>query len=495
LNLPSFTTIITSLGVIGIVIGLIALFSWAIENKVIGPHMQVFIGILVGLTLFFAGAKFYKEHSNWSIVSFGGAIFVEYLSLLYAMSAINLSSYVAFFGMIIFSVIGVILALKYDSLLLAHYSIIGGFIVPILTSTGSNNFYFLFAFLFALSIFILFVSSKKNWASIRLLSFFGILMYQAAAYTPFSSGLNKLDSITSLVYLILFFALYNLSTIAFATRQKKDMKGLDVFVLNLNSITFASFLVYLLRNTMGIRGLGGILALVSFVYLIEGNLIKKYMPYVMYSLIGAGIVLVNIALIMILKLSSYNYLIIFAFAQWALFGLMYRKSQIKMYAIFGISFLVMTIMWILFNLNIRFLPTEEGIFVLVFMLVILGSWIFAAVKLPDAEMYGLFAIILGFMYIYVIVTFVNQFYAGKVVTIIWSLAWLVYSLILYLEANKQAEKNKDFVKVKNIGIFFLGITLFKIAFNDLVLLSGGARIIGFMLFGLILLIGGYKLKK
>ena len=155
----------------------------------------------------------------------------------------------------------------------------------------------------------------------------------------------------------------------------------------------------------------------------------------------------------------------------------------------------MSILWVLMNLNVTSLPLAEAIFVLVFMAIMLASWIFTTSKFSDTEIYGFLAVILGFLYVYVVVTFINRFTVSKAVTILWSLAWLTYSLVLYLEANKQVDKHPNFDKVKTMGIIFLVITLIKIAFNDLILLSGGARIIGFMLFGLLLLIGGYKLKK
>jgi uncharacterized membrane protein len=41
----------------------------------------------------------------------------------------------------------------------------------------------------------------------------------------------------------------------------------------------------------------------------------------------------------------------------------------------------------------------------------------------------------------------------------------------------------------------LGITLIKIAFNDLFYLEGIFRIIGFIIFGILLIIGGYFIKN
>ena len=71
--------------------------------------------------------------------------------------------------------------------------------------------------------------------------------------------------------------------------------------------------------------------------------------------------------------------------------------------------------------------------------------------------------------------------------IILSILWLIYTLVMF--SNVETKEGKWLVGS------LLGITLIKIAFNDLFYLEGIFRIIGFIIFGILLIIGGYFIKN
>src|SRR3989344_6804348 len=58
------TMVITSVGIIGIVIGLISFFMYAISNNWIGPMAQISIGVITGLVLFVVGYLLYDKHQK-----------------------------------------------------------------------------------------------------------------------------------------------------------------------------------------------------------------------------------------------------------------------------------------------------------------------------------------------------------------------------------------------------------------------------------------------
>lgn len=66
--------------------------------------------------------------------------------------------------------------------------------------------------------------------------------------------------------------------------------------------------------------------------------------------------------------------------------------------------------------------------------------------------------------------------------------WLIYTLglLIFLDLPKNS---------RILIIILLTITILKIAFNDMDYLDGVFRIIGFILFGVLLLIGGFFIKN
>jgi len=77
----SFTQVITFLGVIGIVIGVVYFFFYAVANNWIGETGQVMIGILLGFVLFAFAFMLHKKNEGWSNIVFGGSFFIEYISI------------------------------------------------------------------------------------------------------------------------------------------------------------------------------------------------------------------------------------------------------------------------------------------------------------------------------------------------------------------------------------------------------------------------------
>ncbi len=232
----NFTSFITVTGILGLIVGLVSFFVYAIANKWIGPLGQISIGMLVGLVLFFCGYTFYNQYRYWSLSAFGGAIVVEYLSIGFGVWYYQIiDPTVAFIGLTIFTALGLMLAIRYDSLLIAYFGIAGGFLTPLVANVSSVRIMFLFLLVLAGGVLLL--SYTKKWTSLRLVSYLLLVGYEFTHYTSFGAGtpLEELSPTLSLVFLTIFFFLYNLSTIIYPLRLKEVIASVDVFTLNLNT--------------------------------------------------------------------------------------------------------------------------------------------------------------------------------------------------------------------------------------------------------------------
>jgi len=109
------------------------------------------------------------------------------------------------------------------------------------------------------------------------------------------------------------------------------------------------------------------------------------------------------------------------------------------------------------------------------------------------EVNSFLLIFLGYTFFYPLTQYIKLVtnLSSDVTTTILSGLWLAYTLILYI---KTREKEK-FKILSILSLILLIITLVKIAFFDLTRLEGVVKIIGFIVFGILLLIGGYLLKK
>jgi len=102
-------------------------------------------------------------------------------------------------------------------------------------------------------------------------------------------------------------------------------------------------------------------------------------------------------------------------------------------------------------------------------------------------------VVFGFFFAYSLLRYIDLFLAmsSKLRTALLSGIWLVLSLLLYVKGRD----SKELKSIKVTAFVLLIITLLKIAFYDLLLLSGWVRILGFTIFGILLLVGGLMLKN
>ena len=323
----SVTSFITTAGIIGLVIGLISFFSYAISNNWIGPMGQILIGVFVGLILFVVGYVLYEKHPNWSLAAFGGAIFIEYLSIGFGVWYYkNISTSISFGGLVFFMILGLLLALKYDSLLITYFSLVGGFLIPIVAHMHDRYPVFTMSFLSALVLATLVMSFYKNWSSVRFFTYFFLIGYEFAFYPRFGSSSSGFLSFPfSLFFMGFFFIAYNLSSIIYSVRSGRNISSLDVLTLNLNTFVSALLLAYVLGLDFKTKNLGITFIVFSFLFLAEVGFIKKAVggsgsiKQTLYSVFSSGLILLNLGIILTFGTGDMARLIILLIPQFALY--------------------------------------------------------------------------------------------------------------------------------------------------------------------------------
>ncbi len=210
-------------GVIVLFFGVSFLLKYASEHIEI-PIEARLIGVALGATVMLAiGWRLRLARPGYALIVQGGGVGLLYLTLFAAFRLYQLLPAGLVFALLVaMSVFFAMLAVLQDSRSLAAMGISGGFLAPILASTGAGSHVALFSFYALLNSGILIIAWFKAWRSLNLLGFaftFVIgLSWGGRFYRP------ELFASTE-PFLILFFFFYVAIAVLFALRQEASIKS------------------------------------------------------------------------------------------------------------------------------------------------------------------------------------------------------------------------------------------------------------------------------
>jgi uncharacterized membrane protein len=210
-------------GVIVLFFGVAFLLKYASERIEI-PIEARLIGVALGATVMLAiGWRLRYSRPGYGLIMQGGGIGVLYLTVFAAFRLYQLLPAGLVFALLAaMAVFSATLAVLQDSRSLAAMSVSGGFLAPILASTGGGSHVALFSFYALINFGILIIAWFKPWRSLNLLGFaftFIIgLLWGSRYYQPeFLASTEP--------FLILFFLFYVAIAVLFALRQDANIKS------------------------------------------------------------------------------------------------------------------------------------------------------------------------------------------------------------------------------------------------------------------------------
>lgn len=203
-------TWVNRIGAITLILAVAFVFKYASDSGWIVPWARVLMGVVAG-GVACAGAELLVRRGH-PIVAQGVAglgISIFYLSFYAAFGIFALLPQLAVFALMAgVTVLGGILALRYQSQALAALSAIGGFLTPILLSTGENRPWALNVYLLTLGAGAIFLAVRRRWQGLAWVSYIGVkALYWASVFddegaTPYYP---------SLVFGVLYYALFLLT--------------------------------------------------------------------------------------------------------------------------------------------------------------------------------------------------------------------------------------------------------------------------------------------
>ena len=224
--------IATAIGVVAIILAVGFFIRHAIESGWIDERTRIIIGLLGGIILLVVGELTGKSFPTYGQIVTGGGLGVLYLSLYTAFNSYNIvSQAVAFLGMVVVTAVGTFLAVKKNSVALAFFCQLGGFITPYLISTGESNPHLLFIYITFLDVGIFAIAKWKLWRILNFGGFLGTILVFSFWFVRFYS---PDQFFIAQGYLSLFFSLFlGISVLQhFEQKEKEDEYNLGLLTLN-----------------------------------------------------------------------------------------------------------------------------------------------------------------------------------------------------------------------------------------------------------------------
>lgn len=154
-------------------IGVAFLLRYATENLVVPIELRLAGVALGGLALVVVGWRLRGTRRGYALSLQGGGIGVIYLTLFAAFRLYGLlPGGLAFALLAALAAVSALLAVLQDALPLAVLGFAGGFLAPVLTSTGQGSHVALFSYYLVLNLAIAWIASRQTWKLLNLVGFF-----------------------------------------------------------------------------------------------------------------------------------------------------------------------------------------------------------------------------------------------------------------------------------------------------------------------------------
>jgi uncharacterized membrane protein len=225
------------IGIIAIFLGVTFFLKYAVDNQWIGPTGRVLIGAAVGLAFLILGERLRKLYPSYAYGLTGGGIAVLYAAIWFASGNRYglLSQPIAFGLMAAVTATASLLSARYSALPIAVLGLIGGFLTPILLSTGVDNEPALFTYIALLDLGVLALAYSKRWRSLNYMAFIStVLMFAGWMFEWWAT--EKLW--TTIFFLTLFFIIFALLAVLYNVVNRRPTSWLDL------SMVFSNALLY-----------------------------------------------------------------------------------------------------------------------------------------------------------------------------------------------------------------------------------------------------------
>ena len=215
---------VVRVGVLVLLVGVSLLAKWAVDHALFPIEARLASASLIGLALTVVGYRLREVRPGFGTTLQGGGVAALYLVVFFALRIFELvPAGLAFALFVAIAVAGGALAALQRSQPLIFIGSLGGFLAPILASTGQGNHVVLFSYYLVLNLGIAALAWWHSWRALNILAFvstygvataWGVLRYRPEHFATTEPFL--------LAYLVLFTGI----ALLFAWRRPPRLTGL-----------------------------------------------------------------------------------------------------------------------------------------------------------------------------------------------------------------------------------------------------------------------------
>lgn len=289
--------LINKIGILILVLGISYFVKYAIDKDWINEPARVGIGILAGSLVMAVAHKLRKKYAPFSSVLVAGAISIFYFTIGIAFHDYKLFSQSVAFGiMVAITAFSAFVSLSYNRMELAILSVIGGFAVPFMVSTGQGNYVVLFTYILILDIGILAMAYYRKWLPVNIVAF-AFTMILFAGWFKGDLATEHPHYMGAIGFAFSFYLTFILINIAGNIRNKGAFSISELCVISINTFAFYGIGMIVLNNWHPeLKGL--FTALLSVLNLIYATILYKKFgadKTTVYLLIGLTLTFITLA--------------------------------------------------------------------------------------------------------------------------------------------------------------------------------------------------------
>ena len=210
-------------GVIVLFFGVAFLLRYMAEHSHISIEVRLTGVALASIALIILGWRLRKTRGGYALALQGGGVGILYLIVFAALRLYSiLPATIAFPALVVIAILSAALAVLQNSMAFALLGLSGGFLAPVLASTGEGSHVVLFSYYAILNLGIVAIAWFKAWRPLNLAGF--VFTFAIGTVWGVLKYLPK-DFATTEPFLILFFLFYLGIAILFTLRQPTKTVG------------------------------------------------------------------------------------------------------------------------------------------------------------------------------------------------------------------------------------------------------------------------------
>src|SRR5436190_5696289 len=240
------------IGGLALFLGVAFFVKYSFEHNLIPPELRVAIGFTIGVSLLIGGLLVKRKENAVTAQT----LCATGILVLYAVTFACRSYYhFAFFGLIptfllmtLITAVAFLLAVRLNAIVVAVLGIAGGFLTPVLISTGQDRPLGLFVYIALLDIGLFAVAQRQRWNVLPILGAIGTVLMQFAWVAAFFVPGKYFAGNKVLIFMALFAGFQALFLAAAALAQRTGKANTELFACAIGLGAVAMFSAFYLLS-------------------------------------------------------------------------------------------------------------------------------------------------------------------------------------------------------------------------------------------------------